>query len=260
MLLMDVCNEWCAENGKPQNQIARLYTIALSGLREIHMDFNGIIKIVQLTINSNDTVDLPNDFLRYTKIGILGADGRIHSLNVDSSISLNPVYNACGQQIQIPNVNSSGGFPVFGDGFAGVFAGAFFGVAGFPGLNGGVFGIGGGNSSIGYYRLDRATNQLWLANMNAHLGRNLILEYVADVNTDSSGEDFEVHPFIVETIKYWISWKYVIGDRNTPTGEKMMRRNEYYNSYRISNNRYSACLPEEWASTLRKTNVAAPRF
>lgn len=247
-----IVSEWLAENGKPENQRARLYQIALSGLRELHMDVNGVIKIVELCINQNDTVDLPNDFLNYSKIGILGADGRIHCLNRDNNINLHPSYNNCGKQIRNPNT-SEVDYPFYGLPFAGLFYGLFDG-------NAGIFGLGGGNSNIGYYRLNRATNQLLLANMNCLLrGTSLIMEYVADIGVGENN-DFEVHPYFIQTIKDWLSWRLVNGDRNTSGGEKEMRRREYFNSLRISKNRYAASTPEEWSSELRKTNTATTRF
>jgi len=246
--LDSIVSEWLAENGKPENQRSRLYTIALSCLREMNMDINGVVKIVALAINNNDTVDLPNDFLNYSKIGILGADGRIHSLGRDSSINLLPIYDDCGVQISYPNTSSSV------DPFSGMpYSGIFYGL-----YNSAQFGINGGNNVIGYFRLSRSTNQLYLANMNILAGTTLIMEYIADI--ESSENDFEVHPYVIETIKNYISWKYVSGDRNTGLGEKQMRRAEYFNSRRLSNARYGVSTIEEWASSLRASNTAAVRW
>lgn len=250
--LDSVVSEWIAENGKSEAQRARIYTIAVSGLREMNMDVNGIIKIVSLSINDNDTVDLPEDFMNYSKIGIVGADGRIHCLGRDNSINMNPAYNDCGVQIANPNTQNSdypfGGLP---------YAGSFYGLGG--DTNGGIFGLGGGNNNIGYYRLDRPGNRLLLANMNVLAGATIILEYTADINASSAG-DFEVHPYIIDTIKNYISWRYVNGDRNTSLGEKQLRRHEYFNSLRISKSRYGASTISEWAAALRTSNEAAPRF
>lgn len=242
--LDNIVSEWIAQKGKPENQRSRLYAIAVAGLREIHMDINGVVKVVQLTINDNDTVDLPMDFIRYTRIGILGGDGRILSLNMDNSISILPVYDSCGNLVSTPtdNITTDGGY-----------TGYFYGVG-----DGGQFGLGGGQSSIGYYRYDRAANQLLLANMNTYVSSTIILEYVADLS--STDGDFFVSPFVIQALKDWLSWQYIVDDRNTSLGEKQMKRNEYFNSRRIANNRYSSSLPEEWASELRKTNQASPRF
>lgn len=248
--LDEIVSEWLVENGKPENQRARLYTIALSGLRELHLDVNGVVKIVQLSINDNDTVDLPNDFINYSKIGIVGSDGRIHCLGRDNSINLNPSYNNCGTQVSNPNTTGID-YPFYGLPFAGAFYGLLDG-------SGAQFGIGGGNNNIGYYRLDRKNNRLVLANMNVLSGTSLIMEYVADIESDNS--DFILHPYFIQTIKDWLSWRYVIGDRNTNGGEKEMRRREYYNSFRIAKARYGNSTIEEWLSCLRSTNEASPRF
>ncbi len=252
-LLKNVVKEWVSENGKSLAQLARFYTIAVSGLREMNMDVNGIIKIVSLSINDNDTVDLPEDFMNYSKIGIVGADGRIHCLGRDNSINMNPAYNDCGVQVANPNTQNSdypfGGLP---------YAGSFYGLGG--DTNGGIFGLGGGNNNIGYYRLDRPGNRLLLANMNVLAGATIILEYTADLSANSSVGDFEVHPYVIQTIKSWVSWNYVLGDRNTSLGEKDMRKRKYYNDLRISKNRYGSSTIEEWYAALRTQNSATPRF
>lgn len=245
--LMDVVSEWIAQKGKPENQRSRLYAIAVAGLRELHMDINGVIKIVSLSINDNDTVDLPIDFIRYTRIGIVGGDGRIISLNEDNSLSLLPLVDSCGNRVARNPDSGTVDFP---------FNGYFYGL---DLSNGGQFGLGGGQSAIGYYRYDRAANQLLLANMNQYLSREIVMEYIADLSSADSG-DFFVSPFIIDALKMYISWQYVYDDRNTSAGEKMMKRNEYFNSRRLANNRYSSSTPSEWLSGLRESNMAAVRW
>jgi len=251
--LLDICQEWIVENGKSENIRDRIYTIALSGLRELHLDVNGIIKIAELCINDNDTVDLPNDFINYRKIGIVGGDGQIHSMGVDNNISLQPDCGVDGRDVQ-----ADGSMVPFNSlPFAGTFWGVTYG-------NGALFGIGGGNNALGYFRVNKKTNQLWLSGLTSYgpygTGRitSVIVEYIADINSD--GEDFIVHPYAIQVIKDWISFRYVNGDRNTSTSEKDMRRREYFNSLRICKNRYGACTPADWASALRSANSATTRF
>lgn len=245
---MEIVQEFLIQKGKPENQKARLYTIALSGLREMHLDVNGIIKIVELCINDNDTVDLPNDFINYRKIGIAGGDGRIHTLGRDNSINLAPSCGLDGRVIQPGNASD---IPFYGLPFSGYFSGLLDG-------NGGIFGIGGGNNALGYYRYSRTNNQLWLSNIGWGAGCTIVVEYISDINSD--GEDFIVHPYSVQTIKDWLSWQYVSDDRNTSVGEKNMRRFEYFNSLRICKNRYGSSTPEEWVAALRSSNSATVRF
>ncbi len=250
--LMSICQEWVIENGKSFNYVNRVYTIGLSGLRELHLDVNGVVKIVEMCINENDTVDLPNDFINYRKIGIVGCDGNIHVLGRDNDMSLMPECGVDGRNANLGNnLNPYDGLP-------------YMGPFGSMNGNGGIFAIGGGNNNIGYYRLNRKTNQLWLTGLNTltQMGfsriNSLIMEYVADI--DSDGEDFIVHPYAIQTIKDYISWRMVFGDRNIAGGEKEQRRREYFNSLRICKNRYGSSTPSEWMASLRSTNSATVRF
>lgn len=247
--LIDICNEWLIENGKSENHRSRIYVTALSGLRELHLDVNGVVKIAELSINDNDTVDLPNDFINYSKIGICGSDGRIHTLGRDNSINLAP---ACGLDGRVMQPDSVTDIPFYGQPFSGAFYGLNDG-------NGGVFGAGGGNNALGYYKINKQTNQIWMSNLGAYVGCTIIVEYIADFSNGDS-EDFIINPYCIDVIKQYISWKYVSGDRNTGGNEKEMRRREYFNSLRICKNRYGASTPEEWASSLRISNSASPRF
>jgi len=248
--LLQVCQEWLIENGKPEAQRDRIYTIGLSGLRELHLDVNGVVKIVELCINDNDTVDLPNDFINYRKIGIVGADGNIHCLGRDNDMSLAP---ACGidGRANVPWNNSDAllyGLPLNSS-----FWGGNYG-------NGGVFGIGGGNNMLGYYKVNKATNQIWLSNLGFPVGCTIIVEYIADLSNGGGDDDFIIHPYAIDVVKQYIAWKYVLGDRNTSVSEKEIRRREYFNSLRICKNRYGSSTPEEWASSLRASNSASVRF
>jgi hypothetical protein len=168
---------------------------------------------------------------------------------------MEPTYNSCGTQVANSTIANTqfGGLGVGMDAW-GIWGGAFYLR---EAIFGGAFGLGGGNNVLGYYRLDRKNNQLWLANMAPNTN-TLVMEYIADI--DSEDGDFIVNPFFVETIKYFIGWRYVAGDRNTPGNEKEMRRRDYFNELRLANNRLSSSTPEEWAQAMRLSNMAAPRF
>lgn len=255
-LLGDIVREWLIEKGEGQeNLYKRLYFIGTSGMRELHMDVNGLVKIAELTINSTDTVDLPSDYLQYSKVGLCGADGRIHSLGLDNDLCLNKVYNDCGTRIAHTQIEGDGGIIIGPDGAANspwAFAPGVFGNTG------GMFGLGGGNNANGYFRYDRASNQLLLANMRIP-STSIILEYISDLSATEDG-DFIVHPFEIQTIKSWISWQYVIDNLNVSMGEKVNRERIYYASRLKMNQRYNSSTVQEWAEALRKSNTAAVRF
>ena len=55
---------------------------ALRGIREIGFDLGKKIKSIKLTVESNDTITLPDDYVDVSKVGIVGADGIIRALAV----------------------------------------------------------------------------------------------------------------------------------------------------------------------------------
>ena len=256
-MLSDVVNEWLiADKGEAQNNLfARIYAIGVSGMRELHMDINGLVKIVELTINDTDTVDLPSDYLQYSKVGLCGADGRIHSLGLDNSLCWNKVYDDCGTRLPESSEQGNDQLNLVGNILVSPYV---LGNNGSGGSFGGLFGLGGGNNSNGYFKYDRASNQLLLANLRTPAD-SIILEYISDLSATEDG-DFLVHPFEIQTIKDWISWKYVSNNMNVGVGEKNNRERVYYASRRKMNNRYNSSTVQEWAEALRFSNTASARF
>lgn len=244
--LRDIVSEWMVENGKSEAQLARLYTIALSGLREMHLDVNGIVKIVELPINDNDTVDLPLDYVKYTRVGVATDDGHVITMGIDNSINLSPDCGREGRDVT-DSTSPYYNYP---------YSGQFQGVNGFVG---GLFAEGGAQNAFGYYRFNRETNQLWLSNVSTISNCSIILEYIADISASEDG-DFIVHPYVIQAVKDYISWKYVNGDRNTGISEKQLRKREYGLSLKKAKKRYGQSTPEEWASSFRKSNTATVRF
>lgn len=52
---------------------------ALRGIREMSFDIQRKIKSLKLSVDtSNDTAQLPDDYVDYTKIGVIGGDGLIY--------------------------------------------------------------------------------------------------------------------------------------------------------------------------------------
>jgi hypothetical protein len=64
----------------------RLFSIAIRGLQELEMDVSGEPKTVILTVLPNKTVDLPVDYLEYTKIGVINTRGEVDTLQQNPDI------------------------------------------------------------------------------------------------------------------------------------------------------------------------------
>ena len=75
---------------------------ALRGIREMNFDIQKKIKSLKLSVNTeNDTVELPDDFVDYTKIGVIGSDGLIYVFgeNKNQNMAMKYKTDAAGNNI-----------------------------------------------------------------------------------------------------------------------------------------------------------------
>lgn len=250
--LDSIVKEYLAEIG--DNNLSRyrqIYTIAVSGIREFNMDTTGVPKIAELEVLSTDRADLPNDYLQYSRIAICGRDGRLHSLGKNNDLCLNQSFDDCGDPERHTSSNNvGGGFIQWSiDGYVDNFRNGE--------MMGRFFGIGGGNNDNGYYRIDKANNQILFGNLPSGI-ETVIMEYIADINAVDG--DFEVHPFLVETLKAWIRYKQFNNNPNSSMGRIDMAKKDYFREKRSSNARFRATTVNDWLEAFRIANKAAPKF
>lgn len=169
---------------------------AIKGLRELHFDISGAPKKVQLTVNtSTNVVDLPADFIKEIRVGII-VDGIFISLGENSDIvkKLDDCGNVTTNQNNTTgnSVNSTQSFSIANTWHQhyrnGEVIGAYYGIGGQQVV--GQFYI---NYDAGRIEFSTITNQA-----------DIILEYIADLSTVDG--DFRVHPFLEEPIMNYIDW------------------------------------------------------
>ena len=248
--LSQIVNELLAELGESQtNKFPRFYQFGLSFLRRTNFNTTGFPKVVELTINSNDTADLPADYVRYLRIALC-INGRLYSLGLDESLCLNKSYNDCGVPQGHTNSQSQAnafgfiGGPLIADNYVN---GEFVGR---------MFGIGADNNCYGYYRIDQNSRQIVFSELAQT--SSVILEYLADVEIAPDG-DFQVHPFAVEALKDWIHWKYKQRS-SKPLGEQQLAQQNFNESNRLMRLMLNSSTKEEWVAALATGNMAAPKM
>lgn len=251
--LSQIIKEYIVETlGDEQlNRYKRFFYLGTSFLRENAYDMSGSLISVELPINNNDTVDLPSDYLNYSKIGIC-AGGIVYSLGRNDSICLDKSYNVCGVPVRdLPDTN------VIINGQVGVTP-TYYGEHFRNGeLMGKFFGIGGGNNTNGYYRIDKSSNQLRLNGVN-FMVTSIMLEYIADLS--SVDGDFLVNPFLIESLKAWVFWKSIQRDRNRSLGEKQLAEADYNKAITRARKRFDSSTISEWSEAVRSGNKASPKF
>lgn len=249
--LDSIVREHLIENGDSNlNRYARFLQFGISGLREMSMDISGVPQTVIIDINSNNTANLPVDYINYTRIGIIGTNGQIRDLGINKDLLSSIVFNDCGNPM-IPSstsgpgdiVDGSVGFDSLGDNYRnGELMGRFFG-------------IGGGVNANGYYNVKSAEGLIVLSNV---AGTQILLEYISDI-AKANGH-FNVHPFLIEALKSYMFWKSIKMDFSKGLGEKDMAKNDFDMHKRQAIRRFSASTLNEWIQTFQTGNNASVKM
>jgi|TARA_R100000479_G_scaffold65066_2_gene30982 hypothetical protein len=233
---------------------------ALRGIREMSFDIQRKIKSLKLSVNTaNDTVELPDDYVDYTKIGIIGGDGLIYVFaeNKNQAAPMKYKTDSAGNNI---DSNSDGVFDrVDAKGDSGSRASLSdyesytFRNFLYEGNVGRAYGIGGGKYS-GEFRINNEQNRIELFSTAGY--SEIIIEYIAD---EARSTNPSIHLYAENALRSYIYYRLIERKANVPMGEKMRARQEYYNERRLANARLKSFTKEEALKTIRKNFKQSPK-
>tara|TARA_R100000329_G_scaffold151289_1_gene146790 strand:+ start:220 stop:933 length:714 start_codon:yes stop_codon:yes gene_type:complete len=231
----EIVNDVIIEEGKnSENDFLRYFKLALNGLKELHFDVGGGIRTVELTVNSDTlTVDLPADYVKYTKIGVYGNDGDVHPLGIRNEKSL--INTAANSK----TVSDDELHPTY-----------------FEYVQ--EFGLGGGNNTNGYYKFDPENSTIQFTSDLS--GKKIILEYISNSLIHPDKGEVVVHEFAAEALRSYIFWKSIQRKRNVNPNDKVSARNEYYNNKRLARARLLSFTKQEALQTTRKSFKQSPKL
>jgi len=239
---------------------------ALRGIREIGFDLGKKVKSLKSTVQSNNTIILPQDFVDLIKIGIVDSDGilrvfgenkninysrKISSPNVATDSALGPLniednFIDNREDDKTATDNSGGSDNDFGQY---VFENYIY-----QGGVGRLYGAGGGHLA-GEYRLNLDQDRIEIET-NSDI-TDVVIEYVAD---EARSTDPEVHVYAEEALRSYIYYKIVERKSSVPANEKARARAEFYNERRKANARLSNFTKDEALKTIRKNFMQAPKY
>ncbi len=235
---------------------------ALRGVRELGFDLLKVIKSLKLPVNStNNTVDLPDDFVDWSKVGIVGGDGLVYVLGENKNINYSQKYS------DVNNVN----YDADGDGLLdredakGATSGNTGGTTDdgfgsyifrnyvYSNSAGQLYGHGGGRYQ-GEFRMNLDQNRIEIKS-NTDVGE-VVIEYVAD---EARSSNPQVHAYAEEALMAYMYYKIIERKAAVPANEKARARAEYYNERRKANARMKSFTKEELLRTIRKNYKQAPK-
>jgi len=242
-----------------------LKNFAKRGIREFGFDIMNRVKSLKLSVNTtNDTVELPDDYVDIVKIGVVGTDGIVYVLGENKNINISQKYktDSYGNNIDSDGdgvydrqdskgatAGTSGSTTRIDDGFEDyVFRNYVYG-----GVEGRLYGVGGGQYEGGY-RVNLDQNRIEMDTSNNI--SEVVIEYVAD---EARAVDPTVHIYLEEALRTYMYFKIVERKSSVPMAEKQRARAEYYNERRKANSRMKAFSKEEALKTIRKNYKQAPK-
>jgi hypothetical protein len=238
------------------------YTVrsyALRGLRDMGFDMLKRVRSLKLPVSSNSTVVLPEDYVDWSKVGVVGTDGLVYVLSENKHINMSQKYStdASGNKY---DSNGDGLYEREDDRSAnnsGVSStGQDYSFSNFlqGGGEGRLYGAGGGNTTASF-RINYDQNRIELeTNSNV---TEIVLEYIAD---EALSNNPTVHIYAEDSLHAYIYYRVIERKSAVPVNEKARARAEYYNERRKSNARMNAITKEDLLRVTRKNFKQSPKI
>jgi hypothetical protein len=219
-----VINDYIDESEQSVHKYAKLYNIAVRGMEKLGLDFFYKIRTVKIPIDTtNYTAQLPNDYISYTKIGVLNSVGEIIPLKFNNKMTYyadqQPDRLALTQDNTLATWYQSD-LPLwfnYWDGY---------------GFNN-IYGLPSGSPFVGSFNIDDS-NGVVLLNQYFYYSY-LMIEYLSSGNPD---EPFRIPIQFREALLSFLAWRDIASmpsTRKGNLGDKRDRKQEFYNQRRIAN-------------------------
>lgn len=231
--LEECVNDYLSESEQGIQKYFKLYHIGYRGLQELGLDFFYNVKSVKLPINPNLTVYLPEDYLNYTKIGVLNERGEIipltYNKNLTTYADLLPNRIEKTQDDTLFNLWSPTN-------------GVFYNYWG-DGIFSNLYGIPSGTPFVGSFKVDNGAGVILLDEYFSY--SYLMLEYLASPVAD---QDYWLPVQFREAVISYLRWKDIISmpnSRRGSLGDKEQRRREFFNDRRLAIARWKPIYIED---------------
>lgn len=228
--------------------ITQVRVYAKRGLRKLGFDMMKRIKTLTLEVNKNiNVVELPEDYVDYTKIGVIGADGLTYLFAENKNIS-SPMAIIDGNRVDAKGNHQSFGQWVFQE--------SFFRTGVIQQVNngGGLYGLGGGHRPA-EFMINLEQNRIELSSRFDF--DEIVMEYIGD---EALSTNPSVHAFCAEALDRYIYNELIKRSTVVPYNEKARADQDFKEELKLANSRMRAFTKDEALVIIRKNNRQSPRF
>lgn len=213
--------------------------------KTLHIFLMNEISVKSQIMPLSNIVDLPCDFVKETKIGVINANGRIATMTIDRTLRVPPVASS-DEDVEralediLNNSASAVFFPFYNT----------FGIGG--GYLGEMYGFACSLNTLGYFNIDRKNRLLSVASSISR-DMELIIEY----KSDGVSEGLQLVPTeVVNLITYRCKAMFCLDHKdNRYTGYN----NEYQLEYKQIKKLYYAKKIDHYAQVMAQYNQSAPK-
>ena len=245
---------------------------ALRGIREFGFDVTSRVRSIKLSIEHNDTVTLPDDYVDIVKVGIVDSEGVLRPMAQNKNINYSRKYDLQADDTTTESTSDSQVGPLdISDNFvlnrvddktatssssadSGDLDHYIFENYLYQGGVGRMYGIGGGRR-VGDYRVNLDQNRLEIETNSGN--SDVVLEYIAD---EARSTNPVIHVYAEEALRCYIYYKLCERKSNVPANEKGRARSEYYNERRKAKARLGNFTKDEALRVIRKNFKLAPKY
>lgn len=227
----------------------KCWQLAYRCLHELGLDAFFLVKSVKLPVLENLTVPIPADYLSYSKVGVLNAQGEIITMGVNNNLTtafdLSPNRIQQVEDPEIVTIEQQQG---------GIWWYNYWNGYGF----GNLYGLPSGQPFIGSFKIDNANGVIVLSPGFAY--PYIMLEYVS---SPQAGQEYYIPIQFKEAVIAYLAWKdikSIPSKTHVNNSNVQMRRKDYYNERRLAIARFDPVnLPDlyQWNLEAQRLTVKA---
>lgn len=231
------------ENGKSQ-LYPRFLNWALEEVRNINYDIAGDLKSVKIDVLPNNTVPFPDDYVNYTRLGVI-KNNYVELLKRNDEI---PLFDETSDSKTTAYVDRNRGYEPFYN----------------PtdrqidtlDITGAHYGIGSGHAHYGSFRVDKKHRRFMFD--STFTESQIVLEYFSNGLNCNGGT--LVDEMAERVIKEYIKFMWIRMDRTSKAWEVRDQEERYFAAKRVYKERVMTPTLKEILDTVRRNYFQAPKI
>jgi hypothetical protein len=227
------------------HQFRRMFNIGVRGSRAFNLDITGTMVTVLLPVNINNTVNLPVDYLTYSKMGIINERGEIITFTKNEQLSqYHAIYqNQENRNEDVPELTTIGNY-VAPLPYPYLYSNYWSGGTYYT-----LFGLNSGTAQICDFDIDEGAGVILLNPKNTY--EEILFEYLSD-GYDETADDYQINSMAEEAFMCYLRWKSATDMvKKFSAGQVREYKNEYYREMRLAKMRINKAYASEFTARKR---------